>query len=891
MGAKLLTWVGGLLAFLAFAWFFKYSIDNNLISPQLRVALGFLAGTGLVIGGCVLKRKAYEVTAQTLCATGVVILYAASFASRTYLGVSANVVFALMVLITATAFTLAVGLNAMVVAILGILGGFLTPPLLSTGVDRPFALFGYIALLEIGLLAVALKRRWHFLSVFGAVGTVLMQIGWFAKFFTVGKVLIAMPVFLGFDVLFLLAFVVAARLRQRNAWVSASAFALPLVTLLFVFPLLGYAEIGTRPGVVFCFLLGADLCVLGMVLLRHPLTSAHLISGGMVFLALSAWTVRHLTDDLLNWALAGYLVFAVLHSVFPIVLERLRPGQKRAWWGHMFPPVALVLVMIPLFKCAVFSWLLWPCVLLIDVIAIGLALLTASLGSIIAVLVLTVLATAIWVLRIPAELTGVPTVLLVVGGFAVFFFVAGLFAGDRILARLEAAGGHEGERNGWQPAGRGAELRAQVPALSAVMPFLLLILASVRLPLTNPSSIYGLGLLLVVLLLGVVRMAGVPVLTLVGLGCVLALEATWHAAHFSREAAGAPLAWNLAFTAVFMAFPFVFWRRFQGQVLPWAASALAGPVHFYLVHRVVKDAFPNDFMGALPAAFAVPMLLGLAFVVKRFPEAERSRNAVLAWLGGSALFFVTLIFPIQWEKQWITLGWALEGVALIWLFERVPHRGLPATGVVLLVVAFLRLANPLVFDYHPRSAVRIFNWYLYAYGAVTVCLLVGARLLAPARHRVFKIPAAPVLYALGTVLAFLLMNIEIADYFSEGTAIEFRVRGNLARNMTYSLAWALFALGLLSVGVWKRVRPARYASLALLGVTVLKLFFHDLANLQALYRVGALLGVGVISILASVLYQRFFSVEAMRSPAGRDERPTAGDGQGQGINLARPDIS
>ena len=45
-----------------------------------------------------------------------------------------------------------------------------------------------------------------------------------------------------------------------------------------------------------------------------------------------------------------------------------------------------------------------------------------------------------------------------------------------------------------------------------------------------------------------------------------------------------------------------------------------------------------------------------------------------------ALFFITLIFPIQFSHQWITIGWALEGAALLWLFHRVPHPGLRLVG-------------------------------------------------------------------------------------------------------------------------------------------------------------------------------------------------------------------
>ena len=100
----------------------------------------------------------------------------------------------------------------------------------------------------------------------------------------------------------------------------------------------------------------------------------------------------------------------------------------------------------------------------------------------------------------------------------------------------------------------------------------------------------------------------------------------------------------------------------------------------------------------------------------------------LAWFGGVALFFITLIFPIQFDRQWITIGWALEGAALLWLFHRVPHPGLRLVGFGLLVAAFARLAvNPYVLSYHTRAATPIFNWYLYAYGIVTVCLFVGGQ--------------------------------------------------------------------------------------------------------------------------------------------------------------------
>jgi len=301
---------------------------------------------------------------------------------------------------------------------------------------------------------------------------------------------------------------------------------------------------------------------------------------------------------------------------------------------------------------------------------------------------------------------------------------------------------------------------------------------------------------------------------------------------------------------------------------------MAGLPQFLLVHRFVAAVYPNPFMGLLPAAFAVPPLVGLVVILKRIPPDAKARLTQLAWFGGVALFFITLIFPLQFDRQWITIGWALEGAALLWLFHRVPHAGLRLVGAGLLVTAFVRLAvNPAVLEYHPRAATPIVNWYLYAYGIVTVALFAGARLLAPPRNQVSRLNLPPVLAGLGTVLAFLLLNIEIADYFSEpGSTLTFQFQGNFARDMTYSIAWALFALGLLVYGIARKIAAARYPAMALLCVTLLKLFFHDLARLGQLYRIGALIGVAVIAMLASFAYQKFFAA-GLKDKGPKNEIP------------------
>ena len=868
MGAKLFAWIGGLALFLGVGFFVKYSFEHNLISPAMRVAIGFLIGIGLLVGGVMVKRKALAVIAQTLCATGVLILYAVTFSCHAlyhfpFFGVVPT--FLLMTLITAVAFVLAVRLDAQVVAVLGMLGGFLTPVLLSTGQDHPWGLFGYIALLDAGLLAVVLHRRWNYLAPLGAAGTILMQIGWATRFFVAekyfegNKILIPMAVLFGFTALFAGAVFWARRREKMSRKLTWSALALAGVAFCFAFFFLTFAPLAQRPVLLFSFAFLIDLAVLAVVLLDANAAAVQPLSGLVVFSLLAIWTGNSLTSALLNSALALYLVFTVFHSVVPLALQRKRGAVLPGWWSHAFPALALLLALGPLLQTTGLSFLLWPFVFLVDLLAVVIAVLSATLLPILLVLVLTLVVTAAWIFRIPAALTGLPTSLCLLGAFAIFFLVASVWAARRLAAAALAPGRKQTLADQFASP---ELLRALLPACSAVLPFLLLIMVSARLPVANPSPVFGLALLLVVLLLGVTKLLAVGMLPLVGLFATLALEHAWHFAHFDSANATRPLIWYLVFYAVFTVFPFLFRRDFAGKIFPWAAAALSGPLHFYLVHALVKAAYPNPVMGLLPAAFAVPSLCALVVLVKGTSAANPDRSAQIAWFGGVTLFFITLIFPIQFDRQWITIGWALEGAALCWLFRRIAHPGLRLVGVGLLVTAFVRLAlNPAVLSYHARTPVPIFNWYLYAYGLAAACLFAGARLLAPPRDLVLGKSAPPVLAALGTVLAFLLVNIEIADYFTPAGApvVTLEFSGNLARDMSYSVAWALFALLLVSIGIARRLAPVRYAGIALLSVTLLKLFLHDLSQLDALYRIGALVVVAIVAMLASFLYQRFLS--------------------------------
>lgn len=872
MGVKLFAWLGGLALFFGIAFFVKYSFEHNLIPPAARVAIGLIIGAGVMAGGVMLHRQEkYRVLAQTLCASGTLILYGVTFAAHSLYHLfgdenrGALVSFGLMALITTTAFLLAVRLNALVVAVLGMLGGFLTPILCSTGQDNPLGLFGYIVLLDIGLLMVARVRKWFFLASLGATCTILMQFAWFGKFFHAGRYYeggatwTPITICVSFITLFLIA---AFRTKQNESGdrhPAAAAMAMCGSAMLFAFMFLGYPDIAARTWLLYAFVFFINAGVLAGIIIQPRLGLAQIIVGLATFAHLALWTTGRLKPEMLGSALAVYFIFGVLHSVFPVVWQRLKPGNALASQGAFspwFPPLTLVLMLLPVLTLPVVSFMVWPAILLVDVLAIVVAVTTSVLAPVIVALVLTLGVALAWLLKVPAEITALPTFLCVIGGFAAFFVIAGCW----LVRRYPAALNRDGKK-----AGLNDQVAASLPVMSAALPFALLIMATLRLPVLNPTPVFGLGLALVLLLLGLAKIANITPLSLTALICMMGLETAWHGERFQADHPWTPLCWYLGIYALFALYPFIFRNAFRQTVLPWASAAIAAIGHSLLVYDTVKAAFASqmsDRMGLIPALFAVPGIISLLAVLRGVKSKGAERNGQLAWFGGVTLLFITLIFPIQFDRQWLTLSWALEGAALIWLFLRVPHQGLRITGIVLLGIAFARLAvNPMVLEYHEHSATPILNWYLYSYGIGAVAMFLGAWWLKEPHHRLGAINARGMLWAFGGVLLFWLLNIEIADYFtppdSRFTMVEFS-GNNLGRDMTYSIAWGIFALTLLIVGFWVGARGARYAGIALMAVTLLKVFFHDLASLESIHRIAALIGVAILALAASFLYQRFF---------------------------------
>ena len=185
MGQKWLLIIGIVATVFGVGYFLKYSFDQGWVGPAGRVALAFIWGAAFLFGGDMFrKRLNMENFGLSLSGGGIATLYFATYAAfQIYHLIGQAPSFLLMVMVTALAGLLAVMYDTKWLAVLGMIGGFLTPVLLGTGQDNQLVLMSYMTILNLGLLGVAFYKKWDLLTVLGFFFTYLLYAGWYANYY------------------------------------------------------------------------------------------------------------------------------------------------------------------------------------------------------------------------------------------------------------------------------------------------------------------------------------------------------------------------------------------------------------------------------------------------------------------------------------------------------------------------------------------------------------------------------------------------------------------------------------------------------------------------------------------------------------------------------------
>jgi uncharacterized membrane protein len=181
LGENLINKVGIVILLLGVGWGVKYSIDNQLISPLARVIMGYIASAGLFGLAYYLKTK-YENYSAVLLSGSLAMMYFITYFAFSSYGIFGRIpAFALMLVFTIVTVAESLRYNRVIIAHIGLVGAYAVPFLLSDGSGNIKVLFSYMAIINAGILFIALKRYWKSLWYSSFIFTILICFGWLIK--------------------------------------------------------------------------------------------------------------------------------------------------------------------------------------------------------------------------------------------------------------------------------------------------------------------------------------------------------------------------------------------------------------------------------------------------------------------------------------------------------------------------------------------------------------------------------------------------------------------------------------------------------------------------------------------------------------------------------------
>ena len=234
IGRRAIGWAAVVLILFATAFFLKYAFDNRWIGEVGRVAIGITFGAVMTAMGFRYFRRGWRIFSQILTGGGVVLLYLSTYAAFGYYHlVPQKAAFVFLAILVAEAAALALLYEAPAIAIMALIGGFLTPLLLHSDRDQYLALFGYIVALDLG--ALVLLKHWRGLRTLAFVGSHLLFWIWYDQNYHQGKLKAVLLFQITLFIIFLAAHL-AARILRRATTVTAED-----VWLLLVNPFIFFA--------------------------------------------------------------------------------------------------------------------------------------------------------------------------------------------------------------------------------------------------------------------------------------------------------------------------------------------------------------------------------------------------------------------------------------------------------------------------------------------------------------------------------------------------------------------------------------------------------------------------------------------------------------------------
>ena len=306
-GGNAMTRVGIVILFFGVAFLLRYFAEIVTVPIGLKLAGAGAGGLVLAAIGFLLARKrpAYGLSLQ---GAGMGIVYLTVFAAfALYKVMTPAPAIALLVIVSATTIGLALRHDSQPLAALALAGGFLAPVLIRTGSGNAVLLFGYFAVLNAVIFALAWRRAWRPLNVLGFVFTFALALLWGHRYYTPAHYAVVQPYLALFFAFYLTIAILYARRGSLNTKAPVDG------VLVFGVPIVGFA--------------------LQMAIVRGHRYGVAWSAGLLAALYGALWFVfRRYASDGLALLSRSFGVLAVMFATLAIPFA-VDPRATAAWWA------------------------------------------------------------------------------------------------------------------------------------------------------------------------------------------------------------------------------------------------------------------------------------------------------------------------------------------------------------------------------------------------------------------------------------------------------------------------------------------------------------------------------------------------------------------------------
>jgi uncharacterized membrane protein len=301
------------------------------------------------------------------------------------------------------------------------------------------------------------------------------------------------------------------------------------------------------------------------------------------------------------------------------------------------------------------------------------------------------------------------------------------------------------------------------------------------------------------------------------------------------------------------------WDNLALVVLPIVNAALG-----FLAYYLLFDPLSHEWAGAFVAVALAAFYLLLIQLPHR--GLLRASTALVSSLHLTvAIVFLTIAIPLKAHGRWLTVGWLVEGAALLWVAGA---RKSPLLRALAFLCLLLGLGALLTVSTEV-SSTPIFNT---RFGTYLIAIAAFAFAAWQEQREASQDPAASahspaVDHRTATAAAILLVNaltllalgLEIhAFWWNPHASREWRLLEDreMYAQFSYSALFMLYGAILLALGFSRRSAFVRWQALVLLALAIGKVFLLDVGQLSQGYRILSFLGLGALLLAISFVYQR-----------------------------------